>query len=127
MFESKHKLRLKIIDLNLVIEVLKIDLKWAERREEEAKKKLEEYRAKSTEKTRDASIYVDWDNLKVVSIERRVNEWGVTYTEVGHLLEHAENGQVVERYKSLMFYCSDELHDGLIDDYEEWKTRKEYE
>lgn len=127
MFESKYKLRRKIEDLEYKVEALKIDLKWAERREEEAKKKLDEHRALATNKARDASVYVDWDNFKVVSIGRRANDWGVTLTEIGYLLEHVENGHVVEKYKSLVFYCCDEIHEGLIEDYEEWKARKEYE
>lgn len=127
MFESKHRLRMKICDLEYKIESLKIDLKWAERREEEAKKKLDEQRALATNKARDAGIYVDWDNFKVVSIERRVNDFGVACTEVGYLLKHVENGHVVEKYKSLVFYCCDEIHEGLIEDYQDWKKLKEYD
>lgn len=125
MFESKHKLRLKIIDLQSEVDGLKIDLKYAKKREEEAKKKFDEKRAQETEKARNASIYVDWDNIKTVSIERRVNDWGVSFTEVGYVGEAADTGVIYEKLKSMVFYCSDEIHERLVEDYERWKDEKD--
>lgn len=126
MFESKHKLRMKIIDLELKIESLKIDRDWAEKREREAERKLNERRAQETEKARNASIYVDWDNIQLISIERRVNDWGVSLTEVDYWGEVVENGVAVKKHKSMIFYCCDEIHENLVADYERWKDEKEF-
>lgn len=125
MFESKHKLRLKIIDLEYKIESLKIDLNWAKKREEEAKKKLDELRVQELQKARDASIYVDWDCVSVISIERRVNDNGISFTEIGHWADAVDNGVLIRKHKSMVFWCSEELHEALIEDYESWKRLKD--
>lgn len=127
MFDSKHKLRLKVIDLEYKIESLNHDLKWAKRHKEEAERKLDDRRAQEIEKARGSSIYVEWDNIDLVSIERRVNDYGVSLTEVDYMGEVAENGVTVKKLKSMIFYCCDEIHENLIEDYEEWKRSKEYE
>jgi predicted RNase H-like nuclease (RuvC/YqgF family) len=126
MFESKHNLRMKIIDLEYTIEMLKLDLKFAKKRVEEAEEKLNKTRALETDKARDALIYVEWDNIHVVSIDRRVNEYGVSYTEVGYLGEVSENSLLVRKYKSVVFHCCESIHENLIQDYENWKSLKEY-
>lgn len=71
---------------------------------------------------RKASVYIDWDKIDVFSIERRVNEWGVANTEIGYWKEELENCQIVKKYKTLVYHCSDEIHETLVVDYETWKS-----
>ena len=125
MFESKHKLRMKISDLEYKIESMQIDLKWAKKHQETAEKKLDEQRVQELQKARDASIYIDWDSVRVISIERRVNDNGISFTEIGHWADAVENNVLIRKHKSMVFWCSEELHEALIEDYESWKRFKD--
>lgn len=113
------------------ISELEWKLKYEQDRVERYKRWYEEMRDKEAHKeemkraqlkAREASIYIDFDKIDVFSIERRVNEWAVANTEIAYWKEELEDGQIVKKYKTLVYHCSDEIHEALVDDYENWKS-----
>jgi hypothetical protein len=75
-----------------------------------------------------APFAIDWDAMKVFSIERNWNN-GIPYTILGYMLsEPAVHTEEQVTYKDVVrewtLYCSAAEHARLIEEFNEWKAKK---
>lgn len=117
MFDTKHKLRLKIIELEHSIESLKIGLKHSKQREEDANAKLSKIIDTNVERARQASNIIDFGNLDVFSIERLVDSRGVLYTSISTWDDDVKEGVHIKKCKEYAYYVSDDHHEQIIKNY----------
>lgn len=67
--------------------------------------------------TLDSKVVVDFDNVTIGSIERIKNKHGVPVTQL-------EIRKLAGECGTWYFYCSEERHQELCDEYKEWKKEK---
>jgi len=121
MFNVNNKIR--ISDLKVQIEDLK-------KENERLKYANEAYQKRLVGEMENASFAIDWDAMKVFSVER-LWENGLPKTVLGYMLSEpvitteGENEQRVT-YKDIVrewtFYCSAAKHEELVKEFNDWKN-----
>jgi hypothetical protein len=90
--------------------------------------KVEKYEKRIDADVCNASFSVDWDAMKVFSIERNWNN-GFPTTILGYMLsEPAIHTEEQITYKDVVrewtFHCSAEKHEQLVKEFNVWKDKK---
>lgn len=120
-----YKSKIEISDLKVQIEELKKENEKLKYANEAYKKRLEGEMAS-------ASFSVDWEAMKVFSVER-MWENGIPKTILGYMLSEpvvTTSGEGVERVtekdvvREWTLYCSLEKHEELVKEFIEWKSKK---
>ena len=91
------------------------------------------YRKRLVGEMENASFAIDWDAMKVFSIER-VWDNGIPKTILGYMLSEpaihteGEGGEPRVTYKDIVrewtLYCSADKHEKLVKEFTEWKGKK---
>lgn len=120
-----YKSKIEISDLKVQIQDLKKENENLKYANEAYKKRLEGEMAS-------ASFSVDWEAMKVFSVER-MWENGLPKTILGYMLSEpvvTTSGEGVERVtekdvvREWTLYCSIEKHEDLVKQFNAWKSKK---
>jgi hypothetical protein len=94
---------------------------------------VREYENRLNGEMASASFAIDWDVMKVFSVERNPSEH-VPRTILGYMLSEpavhteGENGEQRVTYKDIVrewyLYCSAETHEKLVKEFTDWKNKK---
>lgn len=89
---------------------------------------VDSYRQRIDTEFKNASFSIDWDAMKVFSIERNWGN-GCPYTILGYMLsEPAVHTEDTVTYKDVVrewtLHCSAEKHEELVKEFTEWKGKK---
>ena len=112
---------------------LKVELENLKRENKDLKYANDAYRTRLEGEFSTASFAIDWDAMKVFSVERNWKN-GIPYTILGYMLSEpavhteGEDGEPRITYKDLVrewtLYCSADKHEELIKEFNEWKSKK---
>lgn len=116
----------------IVISDLKVEIADLKRENEKLKYANEAYQKRLVGEMEKASVSIDWDAMKVFSVERMWDN-GIPKTVLGYMLSEpvvtteGENEQRVT-YKDIVrewtLYCSAEKHEVLVLEFNAWKGKK---
>ncbi len=108
-------------------------IKELEKENNDLKYANDAYRNRLETEMATAPFAIDWDAMKVFSIERNWNN-GIPYTIMGYMLSEpavhteGEGGEPRVTYKDVVrewtLYCSAAEHARLIGEFNEWKAKK---
>jgi hypothetical protein len=112
---------------------LKVELEDLKKENERLKFANDAYQKRLVGEMETASFAVDWDAMKVFSIER-VWDNGIPKTILGYMLSEpavhteGENGEQRVTYKDIVrewtLYCSAAKHEELVKEFVAWKGKK---
>lgn len=90
--------------------------------------KVEKYEKRIDSDMKNASFAIDWDAMKVFSVERNWNN-GIPCTILGYMLsEPAVHTEEQVTYKDVVrewtLHCSAEKHEELVKEFNLWKVKK---
>ena len=107
---------------------LKVELEDLKKENEKLAYANDEYRKRLIGEMETAPFAIDWDAMKVFSIERNWQN-GIPYTILGYMLsEPAVHTEEKVTYKDVVrewtLYCSATEHARLINEFNEWKSKK---
>ena len=107
---------------------LKVQLEDLKKENEKLQYANDAYRKRLETEMSNASFAVDWDAMKVFSVER-MWENGLPKTVLGYILSEpviTTEGEGEQRvtYKDVVrewtFYCSSDKHEGLVAEFKDW-------
>ncbi len=111
---------------------LKVKIEDLKKENEKLTYAVDAYKKRLETEMANASVAIDWDAMKVFSVER-LWENGLPKTILGYMLSEpvitteGENEQRVT-YKDIVrewtLYCSAEKHEGLVKEFIAWKGKK---
>jgi hypothetical protein len=111
---------------------LKVELENLKKENEKLTYANDAYKKRLDTEMANASVAIDWDAMKVFSVER-MWENGLPKTILGYMLSEpvitteGENEQRIT-YKDIVrewtLYCSAEKHETLIEEFRAWKGKK---
>jgi hypothetical protein len=111
---------------------LKVELENLKKENEKLVYANDAYKKRLETEMANASVAIDWDAMKVFSVER-LWENGLPKTILGYMLSEpvitteGENEQRIT-YKDIVrewtLYCSAEKHEGLVKEFIAWKGKK---
>ena len=116
----------------LEVSNLKVELEDLKKENKDLKFANDAYKKRLETEMNNASFAVDWDAMKVFSIER-MWENGLPKTILGHILSEpviTSSGEGVERVtekdivREWTLYCSAETHERLVTEFREWLKNK---
>jgi hypothetical protein len=90
------------------------------------------YRKRLVGEMENASVSIDWDAMKVFSVERMWDN-GIPKTVLGYMLSEpmvTTSGEGIERVtekeivREWTLYCSAEKHEKLVEEFNAWKGKK---
>jgi hypothetical protein len=107
---------------------LKVELENLKKENEKLVYANDAYRSRLVGEMENASFAIDWDAMKVFSVERNWQN-GIPYTILGYMLsEPAVHTEETVTYKDVVrewtLYCSAAKHEELIKEFNEWKAKK---
>ena len=107
---------------------LKVELEDLKKENEKLTFANDAYRKRLVGEMENASFAIDWDAMKVFSIER-IWDNGIPKTILGYMLsEPAVHTEETVTYKDVVrewtLYCSAEKHEQLVKEFIEWKGKK---
>lgn len=107
---------------------LKVELENLKQENEKLKYSNEAYRSRLVGEMETASFAIDWDAMKVFSVERNWQN-GIPYTILGYMLsEPAVHTEETVTYKDVVrewtLYCSAAKHEELVKEFTAWKEKK---
>ena len=107
---------------------LKVELDNLKTENEKLKYANDAYRNRLVGEMESASFAIDWDAMKVFSVERNWQN-GIPYTILGYMLsEPAIHTEEQVTYKDVVrewtLYCSATKHEELVKEFNEWKAKK---
>jgi len=124
MFFSSLVNKNKILELKTEVNILKIQLK-------ERDATIAHYKKMVTDDAKRASFSVDWDVMRVFSIERNPSE-SMPKTILGHMVSepifntdaHGNVFTIGEKdvVSEWTLYCSAETHEALVNEFNDWKA-----
>ena len=108
---------------------LKVELEDLKKENEKLAYANTAYRERLETEMKNASFAIDWDAMKVFSVERNWNN-GIPYTILGYMLsepaihteEHVTYKDVVREWT---LYCSAEKHEELVKEFNVWKVKND--
>lgn len=116
----------------LAISNLKVQLEDLKKENEKLQYANDAYKKRLEGEMANASYAIDWDTMKVFSIER-MWENGLPKTILGHILEEpivttegdGQNVRVTTKdvVREWTLYCSAEKHEELVKEFVEWKNK----
>jgi hypothetical protein len=77
-----------------------------------------------------ATPYIDFDTMRVFSIERQLREHGIPETIIGYYMDKpviSHDGEMIihrDVVKEWVLYCNTQRHEELIKQFIEWKAKK---
>ena len=115
----------------ILISDLKVEIADLKKENDKLKYANEAYQKRLVGEMEKASVSIDWDAMKVFSVERMWDN-GLPKTVLGYMLSEpvitteGENEQRVT-YKDIVrewtLYCSAEKHEELVKEFVEWKGK----
>ena len=112
---------------------LKVQLEDLKKENDRLKYANDAYKKRLETEMANASFAIDWDAMKVFSVERNWDN-GLPYTILGYMLSEpaihteGEGGEPRITYKDVVrewtLYCSAEKHEQLVKEFNEWKDKK---
>ena len=112
---------------------LKVELEDLKKENDRLKFANDAYQKRLIGEMETASVAIDWDAMKVFSVER-VWDNGIPKTILGYMLSEpavhteGEGGEPRVTYKDIVrewnLYCSAEEHEQLVKEFNEWKGKK---
>ena len=107
---------------------LKVELEDLKRQVKDLQYANDAYRARLDSEFATASFAIDWDAMKVFSVERNWKN-GIPYTILGYMLsEPAVHTEEQVTYKDVVrewtLYCSAAKHEDLVKEFTAWKGKK---
>jgi hypothetical protein len=112
---------------------LKVEIEQLKKENEKLKYANDAYRNRLVGEMESAPFAIDWDAMKVFSVERNWQN-GIPYTILGYMLSEpavhteGEGGEPRVTYKDVVrewtLYCSATEHAKLITEFNEWKSKK---
>jgi len=107
---------------------LKVELEDLKRENEKLKVDINAYQKRFDGEMATSSFAIDWDAMKVFSVERNFGFNGPT-TILGYMLsEPAIHTEEQVTYKDVVrewtLHCSAEKHEQLVKEFNEWKGKK---
>jgi len=112
---------------------LKVELEDLKKENDRLKFANDAYQKRLIGEMETASVAIDWDAMKVFSVER-VWDNGIPKTILGYMLSEpavhteGEGGEPRVTYKDIVrewnLYCSAEKHEQLVKEFNEWKGKK---
>jgi len=111
---------------------LKVELEGLKKENEKLKYANEAYQKRLVGEMEKSSVAIDWDTMKVFSVER-MWENGLPKTVLGYMLSEpviTTEGEGEQRvtFKDIVrewtLYCSADKHEELIKEFAEWKGKK---
>jgi hypothetical protein len=112
----------------IAVSDLKVELEDLKRENRDLKYANDAYKTRLEAEFSTAPFAIDWDAMKVFSIERNWQN-GIPYTILGYMLsEPAVHTEEQVTYKDVVrewtLYCSATEHARLINEFNEWKSKK---
>mgnify|MGYP000078871535 FL=1 len=111
---------------------LKVELENLKKENEKLVFANDAYRKRLVGEMESASFAIDWDAMKVFSVERMWDN-GIPKTILGYMLSEpmvTTSGEGVERVtekeivREWTLYCSAEKHEELVKEFNAWKAKK---
>lgn len=107
---------------------LKVELEELKRENRDLKYANDAYKTRLEGEFSNSSFGIDWDAMKVFSVERNWQN-GIPYTILGYMLsEPAVHTEGTVTYKDVVrewtLYCSAEKHEQLVKEFTDWKKKK---
>ena len=111
---------------------LKVELEDLKKENEKLVFANDAYRKRLVGEMESASFAIDWDAMKVFSVERMWDN-GIPKTILGYMLSEpmvTTSGEGVERVtekeivREWTLYCSAEKHEELVKEFNAWKAKK---
>lgn len=117
----------------IAVSDLKVELENLKKENEKLTFANDAYRKRLVGEMEKASVGIDWDAMRVFSVERMWDN-GIPKTILGYMLSEpaihteGENGEPRVTYKDIVrewtLYCSAEKHEQLVKEFIEWRGKK---
>lgn len=115
------------IDAKIAVSDLKVQIEDLKKENEKLQYAVDAYKKRLESEMANASFAIDWEAMKVFSVER-MWENGLPKTVLGYMLSEpvvVTEGEVTTKdvVREWTLYCSAEKHEELVKEFNEWKLK----